>query len=87
VSTVELLLERKTAPVKKTDYGRTESAVLITQHSSIRKKLAVTSPMSGGCSVSIVRSRTKAAKSTFVVCYQPLNIQAGQKPIVVLPSV
>jgi hypothetical protein len=60
VSTTEELLDRKVAaPVYKT-----ENTAVGTRHAdhvapSIRKKLAITSPTCGGCSVGIVRSRTQ----------------------------
>jgi hypothetical protein len=44
------------------DYGRRGSASLTTRHPCIRKKLALTSPTSGGSSVGIVRLRTKATE-------------------------
>jgi hypothetical protein len=44
------------------DYGRRRSAALTMRHPSVRKKLALTSPTSGGRSVGIVRSRTKATE-------------------------
>jgi hypothetical protein len=63
VSTTELL-ERKSSGsgLQNRDYGRRESAALTMRHVSIRKKLALISPTSGGCSVDIVRSRTKATE-------------------------
>jgi hypothetical protein len=61
VSTIEELLERKSSGfgLENRDYGRWESAALTTQ------KLALTSPTSGGRSVSIVRLRNQ---STEFVC-------------------
>jgi hypothetical protein len=44
------------------DYGRRGSAALTMRHPSIRKKVALTSPTSGGLSVGRVRSRTKATE-------------------------
>jgi hypothetical protein len=40
---------------------------LTTRHPSIRKKLALTSPTSGGHSVGIVRSRTKASELVIII--------------------
>jgi hypothetical protein len=61
VSTTEELLERKSSgsDQQNRDYGRRESAALTMGHPSSYKKLALTSPTSGGRSVGIVRSRTK----------------------------
>jgi hypothetical protein len=59
VSTTEELLDRKVAdPVHKTE--TTAVGIRHADHvaPSIRKKLAITSPTSGGRSVGIVRSRT-----------------------------
>jgi hypothetical protein len=44
------------------DYGRRGSAELTMRHPSNPQKLALTSPTSGGRSVGIVRSRTKATE-------------------------
>jgi hypothetical protein len=44
-------------------YLLTKSVTLITWHPSVHKTLALTSPTSGGRSVSIVRSRTQATES------------------------
>jgi hypothetical protein len=62
VSTIEELLERNISGsgLESREYGRRGSAALTTRHSSIRKKLALISPISGGRSVCIVRSRTQA---------------------------
>jgi hypothetical protein len=60
VSTTEELLDRKVAaPVYKTE--NTEVGIRHADHvaPSIRKKLAITWPTSGGRSVGIVRSRTQ----------------------------
>jgi hypothetical protein len=64
VSTNEELLERKDSGsgLENRDYGRRGSAALIMRHPSIRKKLALTSSTSGGCSVGIVRWRAQATK-------------------------
>jgi hypothetical protein len=61
VSTTEELPERKSSGsgLENRDYGRMGSAAQTTLHPSIRKKLALTSPTSGGRLVGIVRSRTK----------------------------
>jgi hypothetical protein len=60
MSTIEELLERKSSgsSLQNRDYGNTGSIALTTRHPSIRKKLALTSPTSGGRSVGIVCSRT-----------------------------
>jgi hypothetical protein len=66
VCTTEELLDKKVAaPVQKTE----DTAVGI-RHAdhvapSIRKKLAITSPTSGGRSVGIVRSRTQTMEFSF----------------------
>jgi hypothetical protein len=66
VSTTEDLFDRKVAaPVYKTE----NTAVRI-HHAdhvapSIRKKLAITSPTSGGRSVGVVRSRTQTMEFSF----------------------
>jgi hypothetical protein len=60
VSTIEELLDRKVAaPVYKTE--NTAVGIRHADHvaHSIRKKLAITSPTSGGHSVGIVRLRTQ----------------------------
>jgi hypothetical protein len=60
VSTTEDLLDRKVAaPVEKTE--NTAVGIRHADHvaPSIRKKLAITSPTSGGRSVGIVSSRTQ----------------------------
>jgi hypothetical protein len=60
VSTTEELLDRKVAaPVKKTE--NTAVGICHADHvaPSIRKKLAIISPTSGGRSVGVVRSRTQ----------------------------
>jgi hypothetical protein len=64
VSTIEELLERKCSGsgLENRDYGRRGLAALTTRHHSISKKLALTSPTSGGPSVDIVRSRTQATE-------------------------
>jgi hypothetical protein len=63
-STTEKLLERKSSGsgLENRDYGRMVSTALTTQHRSIRKTFAVTSPESGGRSVSVVRSWTQATE-------------------------
>jgi hypothetical protein len=66
VSTTEVLLDRKVvAPVQKT-----ENTAVGIRHSdhvalSVPKKLAITSPTSGGRSVGIVRSRTQTMEFRF----------------------
>jgi hypothetical protein len=60
VSTIEELLDRKVvAPASKTE--NTAVGILHADHvaPSILKKLAITSPTSGGRSVDVVRSRTQ----------------------------
>jgi hypothetical protein len=67
VSTTEELLDRKVAaPVQKT-----ENTAVGNRHAdhvapSIRKKLAITSPTSGGRSIGIVRSRIQAMEFSLV---------------------
>jgi hypothetical protein len=66
VSTTEELLDRKvTAPVWKIE--NTAVGIRHADHvaPSIRKKLAITSPTSGGPSVGIVRSRTQTIDFSF----------------------
>jgi hypothetical protein len=66
VSTTDELLDRKVAaPVYKTE--NTAVGISHADHvaSSIRKKLAITLPTSGGRSVGIVRSRTQAMEFIF----------------------
>jgi hypothetical protein len=50
------------AGLENRDYGRRGSAALTMQHPLYPQKLALTSPTSGGRSVSIVRSWTKATE-------------------------
>jgi hypothetical protein len=68
VSTNEELLERRRSgsSLENRDYGRRGSTALTTRHPSIRKKLMLTLPASGGCSVAIVRSRTQATEFVLV---------------------
>jgi hypothetical protein len=54
------------------DYGRRGSAALTMRHLHLQK-LALTSPTSGGLSVGIVRSRTKA---TELACYSMYTIDS-----------
>jgi hypothetical protein len=70
VSTTEELLERESSGsgLENRDHGRRGFAALTTGHPSIRKKLALTWPTNGGCSVGIIRSRTKATE--FSLCLQ-----------------
>jgi hypothetical protein len=66
VSTTEELLDRKVAvPVYKTE--NTAVGIRHADHATlfIRKKLAITSPTSGGRSVGIVRSRTQTMEFIF----------------------
>jgi hypothetical protein len=71
VSTSEELLERKSSGsgLENRDYGRRRSAALTTRYSSIRKKLALSSPTSGGRTVGIVRSQTEATEFFFTGKY------------------
>jgi hypothetical protein len=67
VSTTEELLDRKiAAPVYKTENTAVENRHADHVEPSIRKKLAITSPTSGGRSAGIVRSRTQTME--FVCC-------------------
>jgi hypothetical protein len=60
LSTTEEPLDRKVvAPVKKTENTAVEIRHADYVAPSIRKKLAITSPTSGGRSVGVVRSRTQ----------------------------
>jgi hypothetical protein len=70
VSTIEELLGRKSScsGLESREYVRRGSAKLTTRHPSIRKKLALTSPTSGGRSVGIIHSRTKATEFSFSMC-------------------
>jgi hypothetical protein len=63
-SATEELLGRKSSGsgLEIQDYGRKGSSALTKRHPCVRKKLALTSPTSGGRSVSIVRSRTKVTE-------------------------
>jgi hypothetical protein len=68
VSTTEELLDRKVAaPVYKTE--NTAGGIRHADHVApfIRKKVAVTSPTSGGRSVGIVRSRTQTMEFSLVL--------------------
>jgi hypothetical protein len=62
VSTNEELLQRKNSDscLEIREYCRRGSAALTTRHPLYRQKFVLTSPTSGGRSVGIVRSRTKA---------------------------
>jgi hypothetical protein len=66
VSKIEDLLGRKSSSsgLVNRDYGRRGCAALTTRHPSILKKIG-NSPISGGRSVGIVRSRTKATELLF----------------------
>jgi hypothetical protein len=67
VSTAEELLERKSrgCGLENRDYGCRRSATLTMRHPSIRNKLTLTWPTSGGRSVCIVRLWTKATEFSF----------------------
>jgi hypothetical protein len=70
VSTTEELLDRKVAaPVWKTE--NTAVGIRHADHvaPSIRKKLAITSPTSGGRSVGVVRLRTQTMEFVFVCLF------------------
>jgi hypothetical protein len=62
--TIEELLGRKSSGsgLESREYGRGDPLCWPLQTSSIRKKLALTSPTSGGRSVVIVRSRTRSTE-------------------------
>jgi hypothetical protein len=66
VSTTEVLDRKVAAPVKKAE--NTAVGIRHVDHvaPSIRKKLAITSPTSGGRSVGIVRSRTQTMEFSLV---------------------
>jgi hypothetical protein len=66
VSTIEEPLGRKSScfGLQNRDYGRRGFAALTTRHPCIRKKLALTSPTSGGC------SRTQVTEFVFVCLFQ-----------------
>jgi hypothetical protein len=72
VSTTEELLDRKVAaPVQKT-----ENTAVVIRHAdhvapSMRKKLSITSPTSGGRSVGIVRSQTQTMEFSFMGLFRP----------------
>jgi hypothetical protein len=71
VGTTEELLDRKVAtPVYKTE--NTAVCICHADHvaSSIRKKLAITSPTSSGRSVGIVRSRTQTMEFKYVIRFE-----------------
>jgi hypothetical protein len=63
VSTIEELLGRKSSGfgLENRDYGRRDPAALTTRHPSTQT-LALTSPTSGGISIGIVRSQTRATE-------------------------
>jgi hypothetical protein len=64
VSTTEELLGRESScsGLENQGYGHRGSVVMTMQHFSIRKRLALSSPARGGCSVGMVRSRTQATE-------------------------
>jgi hypothetical protein len=68
MGTTEELHERKSSgsDLENRDYDRRGSGVLTTRHTSIRKKLALTSTTSGGRSVGLVHSRNQAMDFIFV---------------------
>jgi hypothetical protein len=75
VSTTEQLLDRKVAaPVYKTE--NTVAGIHHTDHvaPSFPKKLAITSPTSGGRSVGIIRSRTEATEFSLVLERYEMNL-------------
>jgi hypothetical protein len=70
VSTTEELLDRKVAaPVYKTEITAVRIRHADHVAPSIPQKLAITSPTSGGRSVSIVRSRTPTMEFSLVLVY------------------
>jgi hypothetical protein len=85
VSTIKELLVRKNSGsgLGNRDYCRRGSVTLTTRHPAIRKKLALTSLTSGGRSVGIVNSRTKATKffsqllMWFCPVYQMIEFVSG----------
>jgi hypothetical protein len=67
VSATEELLDRKVAaPVYKTENAAVEIRHADHVAPSIRKKLTITSPTSGGRSVGVVRSRSQTMKFFFI---------------------
>jgi hypothetical protein len=78
VSTTEELLDRKVAAI----VYKTENTAVGIRHAdyvapSIRKKLAITSPTSGGRSVGIVRSRTQTMEVFFFLfCKRKIHNKA-----------
>jgi hypothetical protein len=68
LSTTEELLRRKSrgSGLESRDFGRRGSAALTIQHPSVRKKLALTSPTSGGRSSSLADSGHEACSYFFV---------------------
>jgi hypothetical protein len=66
VSTTEELIDRKVAaPVYETENTAVGIVTLTTWHPLSAKKLAITSPTSGGRSVGVVRSRTQTMEFSF----------------------
>jgi hypothetical protein len=68
VSTIEELLGKKSngSVLESREYGRGDP-LRWSPNTRYAQKLALTSPTSGGRSVGIVRSRTKATKFSFLV--------------------
>jgi hypothetical protein len=64
MSTIEELLKRNSSgsSLENRYYGRRGSSALTTRQYSLRKKLALTSPTSGGHPVDIVRPRTQVTE-------------------------
>jgi hypothetical protein len=65
LSTIEELLERRSSGsgLENRDYGRADYSTPL-----YPQKFALTLPTSGGLSVGIVRSRTKATELIFLFC-------------------
>jgi hypothetical protein len=66
VSTIEELLERKSSGsgLESPEYDRRDT-LLRPRDILYPQKLALTSPTSSGCSVGVIRSRTKATEFSF----------------------
>jgi hypothetical protein len=77
VSTIEELLGRKSSGsgLESRKYGRRGSAALTTRHPLYPQKLTLTSPTSGGRSVSIVRSWTEATEFLYNIMQKLIRRQ------------
>jgi hypothetical protein len=79
VRTTEELLEGKVAaPVKKTEINDRGNPLLCPRDTLYPQKLSLTSPTSGGRSVGIVRSRTKATEFSLVLVLNVGSVQYTQ---------